>query len=188
MRRFAFVPAVLVAAVLVASKVALVWPLGSIQALKDLLAISAEDVFVALSFGTLAGAALRLANGRRWLARLTWVAILASGVLTIAYAIVGVAIFRAMREPLNARMLALVGRLSNFSSSIAAHCSWWSVGCAVALPVLFVLISNRLACFAWRFGTKMTLITLAMAWFVLGLALLSRSEPDSWQRRAGRNA
>src|SRR5439155_4480056 len=124
---------------------------------------------------------------RRWLARMTWVAILAFGVLTIAYAILGVGIFRAMREPLNARMLALVSRLSNFSSSIEAHCSWWMIGCAVVIPVLFVLISNRLGSLAWRFGTKMTLIALAMAWFVVGLALLSRSDPDSWQRRAGKN-
>lgn len=187
MRRFAFVPAVLVAAVLVGAKLALIWPLGSIQALKDLVAISAEDVFVAICFGTLAGVALRLANGRRRLARMIWVAILVCGVMTIAYAILGVGIFRAMREPLNARMLALVSRLSNFSSSIEAHCSWWVIGCTIALPVIFVLVSNRLGRIAWRGGMKMAVIALAMAWFLTGLALLSHSEPDSWQRRAGRN-
>src|SRR6266480_6834952 len=101
MRRFAFVPALLVAAVLVGAKLAIVWPVGSFQALKDLLAISAEDIFVALSFGTLAGAAMRLTIGRPRLARITWLAILACGVVMIAYAIVGVGIFHSLREPLN---------------------------------------------------------------------------------------
>ena len=129
-RQFAFVPSILLALSLIGSKLAIVWPMGSVQAAKDWIAISAEDVFVALAFGAIAAAALRVAKDRTRMTRVVWIGIVTAGAIGVAYSIAGVGIFQSLRAPLNVRMLSLVGQVSNFRSSFQAQCSYSMLGFA----------------------------------------------------------
>jgi arylsulfatase A-like enzyme len=187
-RRSAFAPALLLALIFVACKAASVWPLTPRPTPSDLLMICAEDLAAALAFGLVAAIALRLSARRPALHRLAWRSTLTIGVIAALYAVVNVGVYRHLRQPLNLRLLSLVGNPADLSSSLKAHSDPGVLAGAALAPLAFGLIVGRKRR-ALRFGrwAKLAIVAVALTWIACGAALLARTPPDAWQRRAGRN-
>ena len=133
--RTLFLPLLVLAAILVAGKVACLWP-KPIDV--GLLALTAEDMALATAFGLTAILALRLTAGRRLLHRLTWTAIAVVGALFAFHAVVNVGVYRALRQPLNVRMLKLVQNAGIWQSSLSDHSDPLVVASLFIAPALFL--------------------------------------------------
>ena len=183
--RSAVFPAVLLALTCIAAKIAYIWPLGDEYA--RILAISAEDVAVCLGFALAAGVALWASKRRPRLHLWIWRAILALGALSALYALANIGIYRALRQPLNCRMLTLIRGLGNLRSSIAADCTVWLILAVILIPVAYIpLASLRPRFLRWR-SVRIALIVVAVAWITTGMVMRLQSRPDGWHSRAVRN-
>src|SRR5436305_15195421 len=105
MRRPVFLPALLLAIVLVGAKGTLVWrhlheePRTFALTSKLLLAISGEDVLFAIVIGIVAALAMRATVQRPRLQSIVWYSFLAFCALAGVYAMVNVGIFQTLGSP-----------------------------------------------------------------------------------------
>lgn len=186
--RSAFIPALLLAIILIATKAVLSWRfVKQFSDLTKVLTVSAEDLIAVLIYGVAATLALRLTVNRPRLHRWAWRLTLAVGAIAALYAIVNIGVVRALGYPLNARMLGLIGRFDHLRSSIAEHADAVTLTALAATPLLFLLISWLLRVSPRRWVTA-TLVLIAAAWIVAGSALRAQADPDSWLNRVGKNA
>jgi phosphoglycerol transferase MdoB-like AlkP superfamily enzyme len=182
MRRSVFVPAALLGLIFVIAKIAMIWPSHPTHHVTELLAVTAEDVAIALFFGILSAAVIKLTDAKPQAGKWAWRAILSSGCLASFYAIVSIGVFHYLHQALNARMLTLVGRATNMKSSIAAQFDPILGASLLLVPVAFVLLSNWRRIVPKR-GVQLTLTALACVWFVTGWGFLASTDPSSWKRR-----
>src|SRR4051794_27115951 len=188
MPRKAFLPAALLAVVFVLCKVAIVWPVDSLRAVGELFLATGEDIAVAMLFGVLAAAALRVTAKRPKMHRLAWRGVLGVGAVAVLYAVVSVAVYQHLCFPLNARILSLVKQVSHLRSSVAEYVNVWIVLAAVAAPVGYVLAASRpgrLAALARR--AQLPLAAVALVWAVVGTLARANAPPESQLARAGKN-
>jgi phosphoglycerol transferase MdoB-like AlkP superfamily enzyme len=189
MHRPVFLPAVLLAVIFVAAKLTLAWPLVR-EGMRPARAVgaSAEDVIVAVLLGVVAAVALRATA--RWprVHRMVGWGAVAVAAVAAAYAVVNVGVFRALGYPLNAQMIALVGRFSDMRSSVQAHASGWLVASMFVAMLVPVLGAHR------RFRAAAPppmmvagLLLLAAVWVGYGLSVRAHAEPEAWVRRAGKS-
>ena len=187
-RYSAFMPALALAAALVAAKIACVWPLTSGADLVSVLAISAEDVLVAMVFGVVAAAGLWLVEGRAALQRFVWGGVLVCGSLAALYAMVNVGVYRSMGRPLDITTLSLAKDYMQLRSSVLSHCSFGLVAGAVMAPLGYPLLVRRHRYMAeWRWRTKAVVIAAGVVWVISGGILWAHAAPDGRARRVGRN-
>jgi phosphoglycerol transferase MdoB-like AlkP superfamily enzyme len=182
MPRPVFVPTALLALVFVAAKIGYIWPFALPHELPQLLTISAEDVAVALGFGAVAWVTLRITSGQPRVQRLAWLAFVLCGMLAAVYAIVNIGVYRSMRQPLNFRMLELIGRVDNLRSSIEARADFWLVMALLGAPALFALSALGRLNIAPRPAVKRVVVAVAAVWIAAGAALRAGAHPDSHAR------
>jgi arylsulfatase A-like enzyme len=188
MRRSAFLPTVLLVLLFVGAKSLIAWRhLVAAAGLVNFVAVSAEDVAVALLLGALAAAALSATAPRPRLHKATWVSILVVGALLGVYAMVNVGVIRTLGYPLNARMFALSRGVKNLRSSFAEHLDRSLVIGMVTAIAAFTLVSHRR--FRGRLSRKpqLAFLGVAVAWIACGFVIRNETEPDSWIRLAGPN-
>jgi len=188
MRRSAFLPTLLLVLIFLGAKFVLARPfLHQFSDLCKFIAISAEDVAIAILSGVTAALALRLTADRRRLHQSVWITFLTIATLSAVYAVANVGVFHAIGYSLNARMFSLVGRFSDFRSSLVAHC-----GLGLTIGMILAALAIPLASLRrWKLRMPplftIILLTAAALWTGYGLALRAHAEPDAWMRRAGKN-
>jgi multisubunit Na+/H+ antiporter MnhB subunit len=187
MRRPVFLPALLLAVVLIGAKGTLVWRHMRGMSAKLLLAISGEDVLFAIALGVIAALAMRATARRPRLQSITWYAFLTTCALAGVYAMVNVGIFQALGYPFNARMFSLAGRFKDLRSSLVAHCDiGLLVGMVLAIAV-FVIASHRRLHIRPAAKARWLLLGVATLWIFGSVTLRAQREPDSWIGRAGKS-
>jgi phosphoglycerol transferase MdoB-like AlkP superfamily enzyme len=190
-RPCAFLAAALLAMILVAAKLAIAWPRATPHHVSaDLLAICADDMTLALAFGLMAGLMLWLTSRTQRLHRWTWRGIVLAGALLALYAIGNIGVYRHLRQPLSARLIALMARPADMRSSIAAHSDRGTVLALMLIPIAYavVLLLRRSGDAPPRARVKLALLLVALTWIACGKALEARTPADGWQRTAAKNA
>jgi phosphoglycerol transferase MdoB-like AlkP superfamily enzyme len=186
-RPSAFLAAGLLAIILVAAKLAIAWPRTSAAHVSaDVLAICAEDIALAIGFGVIAGVLLWATASHPRLHRWTWRAFVFLGAVLALYAIGNIGVYRQLRQPLSARLLALMARPGDLRSSIAAHSDRGLVIAILLVPIAYVLLVQ------WRAKplprtARLLLLLVAVTWIACGKALQARTPADAWQRTAAKN-
>jgi glucan phosphoethanolaminetransferase (alkaline phosphatase superfamily) len=187
MRRPVFLPAFLLALVLIGAKGILVWRHMRGMSAKLLLTISGEDVIFAIALGIVAAVAMRATARRPRVQRITWYTFLATCALAGVYAMVNVGIFQALGYPLNARMFALAGRFKDLRSSLVEHCDIaLLIGMFLAVAV-FVIASHRRLRIRPAHKVRWIMLGIATLWIFGSVTLRAHREPDSWIGRAGKS-
>jgi phosphoglycerol transferase MdoB-like AlkP superfamily enzyme len=185
--RSALLPGLLLAIVLVAAKTAIIWPLdfGTWQGIRDFVAVTAADCSFAIAFGAAAFLALRATAGQR-VATLAWLAVLLVGAVSAAYAVANVAIYGYLHAPLNARMLAVVGRVTNVWSSVAEHTGAAVAALTVLTPIAYVVVARcRVPRLLEGRSARAALLVVLLLWAGAGAASHARLHPS--QRRAAKS-
>src|SRR5262249_26602328 len=154
--------------------------------LSEILAVTAEDVAIAMLFGIVATAAIRLTDAKLRAAKWAWRFILGTGALAAFYAVVSIGVFHYLHQSLNARMLTLVGHAANMKSSIAAQFNPIRGASLLLAPIAFVLLSNWRRIVPKRSVQKI-LTALACVWFVAGSGFLAATDAASWKRRVAQS-
>lgn len=184
MPRSPLLATVVLALVFVAAKAAYLWPSHDQPFVVARLVLnSAEDVAVAMGVGLATAVAMRLSAKRPRLQRGVWTSFVLLGVLAVVYALLNVGIYRALRQPLNVRMLGLMKQVGNMWTSIRHHTEWRIVAGVLLLPAAFLLAArfgprrvNRWAAFA--------VVILAVGWIGIGTMLRANEDPDGFYGRA----
>jgi glucan phosphoethanolaminetransferase (alkaline phosphatase superfamily) len=189
MHRSAFRPALVLGLLFVAAKTVLAWPhVHDVKSLDRVVGASAEDVLAAIVFGAVGTLILRATARWRVANRVTWWGVIVLGAVAAAYAFVNVGIFKAVGQPLSARMIALVGRFGDLRSSITAHSDVGLAAATVAAGLaMLAFVHPRLAGGRPHGAAAVVLMVAATVWVGCGMALRARAEPDSWVRVAGQS-
>jgi phosphoglycerol transferase MdoB-like AlkP superfamily enzyme len=189
MHRTAFLPTGLLVFIFVIAKSLIVrrHPISAVS-LSNLVAVTAEDVAIALLMGALAATALFATARRPRLHRFAWFGIMALSALAGVYAMVNVGIFNTLGYPLNARMFALAGRITDLRSSFAAHLDRSLAIGMVGAVAAFAVASHRRFSLTPSRGPRVAFCAIAVAWIGCGMIFRAQAEPDSWVRRAAPNA
>jgi arylsulfatase A-like enzyme len=188
MRRSAFLPTVFLVLLFVAAKSLIAWRhLVSPAGLVNFIAVSAEDVAVALFLGVIAAALLFATQRRPRLHKTAWVTILVAGLIFSIYAMVNVGVIRTLGYPLNARMFALARGVKNLRSSFTEHLDRGLVVGMLAAIVAFALLFHRRLSVRPSRMPRLVFCGVALAWIACGLIVRGQTEPDSWIRLAGPN-
>lgn len=153
-----------------------------------LLAVSFEDVLIAIVMGLICAGLFRSLKNRPLLSKTVWMGVLVLGALVIGFSVAEVALFKSLGQPLNARVMAMAGRISNLQSSLLAHADPKVAVCLVAAMAVFVLTMTwrRLALPASR-TLRITLIAAGVIWIAGGFILRGRIERGNWLLRAAKN-
>ena len=186
MRRSVFLPTAVLGVILVAAKTVLVWKKLRNHPLL-IFSISAEDVLAVVLIGFLAAAVLALTARRERLHRGVGIALVILGAVAAAYAVANIAIIHALGYPLNARMLALVGRFTDLRSSVVAQASAGLMTGMIVAPLVFVVASlARFRMTPPRLVVGVAMV-IAAGWIGCGMVLRSHAEPGAWELRVGHN-
>lgn len=182
--RSLFLPVLALALVLVAAKLACVWPVP-----EDIgvLALSAEDMAVVALFGGASALVLRATDGRPRLKRLAWVLIATIGALVAFQAVVNIGVYRALRQPLNIRMLLLVRSAGNMQSSFAEHSDAWVVASLFLAPLAFLAALWWQPRWTRRRRLEWVALGAVVVWLVAALPLRANVDPNGWFGRVVEN-
>lgn len=189
MRRRAFYPAVLLAVVFVAAKLACVWPFDVRRAddLHKLLAFTIDDILVATVFGVVAALLLRATRGREKLNRVVWWAVLVCGTAAVVFSMINIGVYRSMRQPLNLRILTTIDRLGNVRSSLEAHTDRWMLLQTLCVPIAFLLALRQRAALFSRRPAYIVAIVFVVAWIAMGRYYGYEAKADWRNSVAARN-
>ena len=174
--------------VFAAAKLSVVWPFGRDNLLFNWLAVSALDVLFALCLGAASsGVDLWLVRHSRSRKRFH-LATRSFAVLCAVYAVANISIFAALNQPLNSRVLSMMKQVGDMQSSLAVYLDWKLWVWLVCAPTFAWWGSRYLERYTARTGFRRGFYGVTGVWLLWGGGLLLRTEPDAWQRRAGRNA
>ncbi len=187
-RPSAFLAGALLMLIFVGAKLAIVWPLTTGRMEADLLAVCAEDVALAVGFGVVAHLLLGASGGRAGLQRWVWRGMMGVGAVAALYAIVNVGIYRHLRQPLNFRLLRLIGKPADLRSSIAANSDAGVVAALIFVPIGYVMALRRFSRLSLGRRPRAALVLVALTWMTVGFGLRAHTPVDGWQRRAAKNA
>jgi arylsulfatase A-like enzyme len=175
------------AVVLVLAKIPIAIPYENFEGIPSLIAITTEDIFwiVALC-GLSAYLSRKLSRNENWQRRLL-LSLETVAVIAAIYAVANIGVNAALKQPLNSRVLAMMKDVGNISSSASEYLNAKLIIAALAAP-LFVILANR--ALRRRNFPRSVARGLALGsalWILWGGAYLWSTDPDAWQRRAGRN-
>lgn len=102
----------------------------------------------------------------------------------VMYAMVNIGVYRALRQPLNFRLLMLMDRAENMRSSLAAHTNLGLIAAMVAAPLLFIATAWFAPSAPPRRWVTLTFASAALAWVVAGTILRAGMVPESVHGRA----
>ena len=182
--RSLFLPVLALAFVLVAAKLACVWPVPEEI---GVLALSAEDVVLVALFGGISALALRATDGHPRLKRAAWVLIAVVGAVAAFQAVVNIGVYRALRQPLNVRMLLLVRSAGNFQSSLSEHSDYWVVASLFLAPLTFLLAVWWQPMWARRRRLEWVALGALVFWLAAALPLRASVDPNGWFGRVVEN-
>ena len=154
-----------------------------------LLVMVHQDLMYAVGVGLLGTSLLFLARRRKRAADAIWIGLLLLGVVSVAYAVASVPLFRFLGTPLTYPMLHVAGNFAHLGSSIANFINVRLIASLVLLPTIYVvavLLSRRYLTprrHAWILPlASAVLIALAAADFSWG----SRQAKEQWDARDDR--
>jgi hypothetical protein len=175
------------AVILVLAKIPIAIPYENFEGIPSLIAITTEDIFWTVSLcGLFAYLNRRLTKNDRWQRRLI-LSLEVIAVIAAVYAVANVGVNAALKQPLNSRVLAMMKDVGNISSSATEYINAKLIAAAIAAP-LFVVAANRfLRRRRFPRATARGLAFGSVIWILWGGAYLWSTDPDAWQRRAGRN-
>ena len=182
--RSLFLPVLALAVVLVAAKLACVWPVPEEI---GVLALSAEDVALVALFGWLSALVLRAADGYPRLKAAAWVVIGVVGALAAFQAVVNIGVYRALRQPLNVRMLMLVRSAGNFQSSLTEHSDYRVVASLFLAPLVFLLAVWWQPMWTRRRRLEWVALGVLVFWLTAALPLRASVNPNGWFGRVVEN-
>ena len=133
-RPYAALGAVL-ALVLIMAKLPMVWPMGGAGDYRNWLAITAEDAAWALVVWALGTVADRLLSKKPRLQLCLRRLALGLAVVAVIYSVANVGIFRALKQPLNSRILAMIEHVGDLGASLAEYWNWKIMCGMIAAPV-----------------------------------------------------
>jgi glucan phosphoethanolaminetransferase (alkaline phosphatase superfamily) len=175
------------AIVLVLAKIPIAIPYENFEGIPSLIAITTEDIFWIVSLcGLFAYLNRKLANNERWQRRLLLGLELVAVVAAI-YAVANVGVNAALKQPLNSRVLAMMKDVGNISSSASEYLNAKLVTSALAAPLFIILANRALRRRNFPRAVARGLALGSVLWILWGGAYLWSTDPDAWQRRAGRN-
>jgi Sulfatase len=175
------------ALVLVLAKVPIAIPYENFEGIPSLIAITTEDIFWVVSLcGLSAYLNRKLSQNERWQRRLL-LSLESVAVIAAIYAVANIGVNAALKQPLNSRVLAMMKDVGNISASASEYINAKLITAAFAAP-LFVILANR-ALRRQNFPRSVArgLALGSTLWILWGGAYLWSTDPDAWQRRAGRN-
>ncbi len=176
------------ALVLIMAKLPMVWPMEEAVACRNWLAITAEDAALALVVWALGTGADRLLSKKPGLQLGLRRFALGLALVAAIYSVANVGIFRALKQPLNSRILAMIEHVGDLGASLAEYWNWKIMCGMIAAPVFLWVASRSLQKVTSKGRFQRWFLGLAGAWMLVGTFFLSHTAADSWQRRAGRNA
>ena len=175
------------AVVLVLAKIPIAIPYENFEGIPSLVAITTEDIFWIVALCGLFAYLNRKLSADAGKQRRLLIALELVAAIAAIYAVANIGVNAALKQPLNSRVLAMMKDVGNISSSASEYINAKLVSAAIAAP-LFVIFANR----ALRKRNFPRAVARGLAlgsvlWILWGGAYLWSTDPDAWQRRAGRN-
>lgn len=159
--------------------------------LRDLMAITYEDVLFAAVIWVMGRVAVALLAGHPRIARVFSITLLSFSAFCCLYAVAGVVIFWIFGGFLTYPLLTLIGDVRMIRSSVGAYLTVPVVAGLIAVPLLYVALSVSAA--RWRAIAARSFLApaagaLALAWILAGQAVYNAEWLARSDRRLAENA